>query len=83
MIRAVEQGEVKVAAAVAFAKDVPLQDQARLIVESGSPLSAVKAAVKAKADRALYGSQSRFLIPKRPPTGPSAGVSSTVRDVRS
>ena len=29
LIRAVEQGEVKVAAAAEFAKDVPLQDQAR------------------------------------------------------
>ena len=64
LIRAVEQGEVKVAAAAAFAKDVPLQDQARLIDESGSPLSAVKAAVKAKADRASVWKSKAVPDPK-------------------
>jgi hypothetical protein len=64
LIRAVEQGEVKVSAAEAFAKDVPLQDQARLIVESGSPLSAVKAAVKAKADRASVWKPKPVADPK-------------------
>jgi sugar phosphate isomerase/epimerase len=48
----VEQGDVKVAAAAEFTKGISLEDQARLIDEFGSPASAVKAAVKAKADRA-------------------------------
>jgi hypothetical protein len=52
LIRAVEQGEVKVAAAAEFTKGASLEDQARLIDEFGSPASAVTAAVKAKADRA-------------------------------
>jgi hypothetical protein len=52
LVHAVEQGEVKVAAAAEFTKTISPQDQARLIDEYGSPASAVKAAVKAKADRA-------------------------------
>ncbi|WP_156041905.1 hypothetical protein [Bradyrhizobium sp. URHD0069] len=52
LVHAVEQGDVKVAAAAEFTKAIPPQDQARLIDEYGSPASAVKAAVKAKADRA-------------------------------
>ena len=43
---------MKVAAAAEFTKTISPQDQARLIDEYGSPASAVKAAVKAKADRA-------------------------------
>ncbi len=52
LVTAVEQGAVKVAPAAEFAKAVPPLDQQRLIAEHGSPADAVKATVKAKADRA-------------------------------
>jgi hypothetical protein len=52
LVSAVEHGDVKVRAAADFAKAVPPLDQARLIIEHGSPAAAVQATVKAKADRA-------------------------------
>jgi hypothetical protein len=52
LVAAVEQGAVKVAPAAEFAKAVPPLDQQRLIGEHGSPAAAVRATVKAKADRA-------------------------------
>jgi hypothetical protein len=57
LVAAVEQGEVKVSAAAEFAKAVPPLDQQRLIAEHGSPADAVKATVKAKADRAAHKPQ--------------------------
>jgi hypothetical protein len=48
LVRAVEQGEVKVAAAAEFTTGTSPEDQARLIDEFGSPVSPVRAAVKAK-----------------------------------
>jgi hypothetical protein len=52
LVVAVERGDVKVAPAAEFAKAVPPLDQQRLIGEHGSPAAAVRATVKAKADRA-------------------------------
>jgi len=52
LVDAVERHDVKVSAAAEFAKAVPPLDQQRLIVEHGSAAAAVKATVKAKADRA-------------------------------
>ena len=52
LVDAVKGGEVKVSAAAEFAKAPPPLDQARLIVEHGSPAAALKAMVKAAADRA-------------------------------
>jgi hypothetical protein len=52
LVDAVENGAVKVSAAAEFANKVPPLDQHRLIAEHGSPAAAVKATVKAKADRA-------------------------------
>ena len=52
VVDAVKHGDVPIAQAAAFANKTPPLDQARLIVEHGSPADAVKATVKAKADRA-------------------------------
>jgi hypothetical protein len=53
LVDAVKHGDVRVAAAVEFAKQNPPLDQHRLIAEHGSPAAAVQATVKAKADRAV------------------------------
>jgi hypothetical protein len=53
LVDAVKHGDVKVAAAAEFAKQNPPLDQRRLIAEYGSPVAAVQATVKAKADRAV------------------------------
>jgi hypothetical protein len=52
VVDAVKHGDVPIAQAAAFASNTPPLDQQRLIVEHGSPADAVKATVKAKADRA-------------------------------
>lgn len=52
LVDAVQHGDVKVKPAAEFAKVTPPLDQQRLIAEHGSPAAAVKATVKAKADRA-------------------------------
>ena len=64
LVDAVEHGDVKVSTAAEFAKAVPPQDQARLIDEHGSPASAVKATVKAKADRAAVRTPKPVPDPK-------------------
>jgi hypothetical protein len=53
LVDAVKHGDVRVTAAAEFAKQNPPLDQHRLIAEHGSPAAAVKAKVKAKADRAV------------------------------
>jgi hypothetical protein len=52
VVDAVKRGDVPIAQAAAFAKQEAPLDQQWLIVEHGSPADAVKATVKAKADRA-------------------------------
>jgi hypothetical protein len=52
LVDAVKGGDVTFSTAAEFAKATPPLDQARLIAEHGSPAAAVKATVKAKADRA-------------------------------
>ena len=52
VVDAVKHGDVPIAQAAAFANKTPPLDQARLIAEHGTPADAVKATVKAKADRA-------------------------------
>lgn len=54
VVDAVKRGEVPIAQAAEFAKQEPPLDQQRLIAEHGSPADAVKATVKAKADRAAH-----------------------------
>jgi hypothetical protein len=54
VVDAVKRGEVPIAQAAEFAKQEPPLDQQRLIAEHGSPADAVKATVKAKADRAEH-----------------------------
>jgi hypothetical protein len=64
LVDAVEHGEVRVSAAAEFAKQNPPLDQARLIAEHGSPADAVKATVKAKADRAAVKTPKPVPDPK-------------------
>jgi ParB-like chromosome segregation protein Spo0J len=64
LVDAVERREVKVSAAAEFAKATPPLDQARLIAEHGSPAAAVKATVKAKADRAASKMPRKVPDPK-------------------
>jgi hypothetical protein len=64
LVTAVEKGAVKVKPAAEFAKAVPPLDQARLIAEHGSPAAAVKATVKAKADRAAKKKPRKVPDPK-------------------
>jgi ParB-like chromosome segregation protein Spo0J len=54
LVDAVKRGDVKVSAAAEFAKETPPLEQQRQIVEHGTPAAAVKATVKAKADRAAH-----------------------------
>jgi hypothetical protein len=56
---AVDRGEVSVSSAAAFATSTAPIDQARIIADHGSPAAAVKAAVRAKADRAAVKTQKR------------------------
>ena len=62
---AVERGDAAISAAAGFAKDTSPQQQAKLIDEYGSPVAAVKAALKAKADRASSKIQRSVADPKR------------------
>jgi ParB-like chromosome segregation protein Spo0J len=64
LVDAVERREVKVSAAAEFAKVTPPLDQQRLIAEHGSPAAAVKATVKAKADRAAKAMPRKVPDPK-------------------
>jgi hypothetical protein len=64
LVDAVKHGDVRVAAAAEFAKQNPPLDQHRLIAEHGSPAAAVKATVKAKADRASSKTPRKALDPK-------------------
>jgi hypothetical protein len=64
LVAAVEHGDVKVAPAAEFAQTVPPLDQARLIAEHGSPAAAVRATVKAMADRAMNKTPPRVSDPK-------------------
>jgi hypothetical protein len=52
VVDAVKRGEVPIAQAAAFVSKTPPLDQARIIADLGSPAAAVKAAIRAKADRA-------------------------------
>jgi len=64
LVKAVERGDVKVSAAAEFAKCRSPLDQAKLIDDFGSA-AAVKATIKAKADRAARKIQKSVPDPKR------------------
>jgi hypothetical protein len=65
VVDAVKCGKVPIAHAAAFAQQERPLDQARLIAEHGSPADAVKATVKAKADRAATKMPRPVADPKR------------------
>jgi ParB-like chromosome segregation protein Spo0J len=65
LVTAVEHGEVTISAAAGFVKSTSPQDRAKLIDEQGSVAAAVKAALKAKADRAVSKTQRPLPDPKR------------------